>query len=300
MSQFSDIDFFDIPEYEESEDELDFDKKQMTANERFIEFGYSEKHNEALEVMNDPDFIVTLDIFRIYICNKTVDLRILKCLIDSGIDLNQRRRGSELTLLMLGCRYKHLNAVKMLLQRGADPDVFTDLDLSALKICVSSLDQDIFEIILKLSKRSYDMNSLLVEFIKQMIFMIILDKGSLKQKRYFKFLKRLLELGADINTLDDRERTPLMNAVTNDCRELAQVILEAGANVNIRDPEGQTALCLAVKRGNTNMVKILGRYLHKIEEKYPDTMLVFASGKYSTEMKMGVQLILERSRLISF
>lgn len=288
-------DFFDLPDYSGS----DSDQKK-TANERFIDLGYAGKHNEAFEVMNDPNFTVTLDIFRIYICNKVVDLRILKRLIDSGIDLDRKRRGSELTLLMLGCRYRHLNAVKMLLQRNADPNIVTDTNLSALKICVSSLDQDIFEIILKHARGPHDMDSLFVELIKQMIFMIVLDQCSLKRKSYFKFLRRLLELGADINTLDDRKRTALMNAVTNNCTCLAQVLLDEGADVDVRDHEGQTALCLAVKRGNVEMVRILGKRLHKIEEKYPDTMLVYTSRKYSPEMKTNVSLILERSRAMSY
>lgn len=60
-------------------------------------------------------------------------------------------------------------------------------------------------------------------------------------------LRKLLELGAEVNALDIAERSPLMHAADG---EIVSLLLEKGAHITSRDKDGNTALHHAIKRVN--------------------------------------------------
>jgi uncharacterized protein len=73
-------------------------------------------------------------------------------------------------------------------------------------------------------------------------------------------VRLLLQQGADPDTRDDEQRTPLMY-VTQDCHhELVRILLEAGADPNLRDEDGWTALDLAVYRRAPDIAWLLVHY----------------------------------------
>lgn len=55
-------------------------------------------------------------------------------------------------------------------------------------------------------------------------------------------IKKMIQMGADVNTQSAIGVTPLMDAVLDRVAPLAEILLQAGADVNIRDIFGQTAL----------------------------------------------------------
>jgi ankyrin repeat protein len=71
-------------------------------------------------------------------------------------------------------------------------------------------------------------------------------------------VKLLLEKGADVNAVDYRGYTPLMQAAYCDeaSSELIRLLLAKGASVNATG-EGETPLSLAVKRGETEITRLL-------------------------------------------
>jgi len=68
----------------------------------------------------------------------------------------------------------------------------------------------------------------------------------------------LLEKGADVNAVDYRGYTPLLQAVQydRDSIELVKLLLARGANVTAV-AEGQTAVSIAVRRGETELTRLL-------------------------------------------
>jgi len=71
----------------------------------------------------------------------------------------------------------------------------------------------------------------------------------------------LIEAGADLNTTDNSERTPLINAITSHKVNVAKLLIEKGCNVNQAmangDNQGFTPLHVAVGHGQVEIIKML-------------------------------------------
>ena len=70
-------------------------------------------------------------------------------------------------------------------------------------------------------------------------------------------VKRLIEVGADVNAQDDYGNTALMVALEMGYIEIAKLLIDAGAYVNAQDYYGDTALMLASGGGHPEIVKLL-------------------------------------------
>lgn len=68
---------------------------------------------------------------------------------------------------------------------------------------------------------------------------------------------RLIELGADIEGLDDDDATPLSSACQNGQENVVAFLLEKEACVNVELVDGRTPLFLSSEIGNENIVKML-------------------------------------------
>jgi ankyrin repeat protein len=88
-------------------------------------------------------------------------------------------------------------------------------------------------------------------------------------RRHLEVVKKLIDLGANVNQLDGNHATPLMytaislnwkghsastQAVRND---IAKVLIEHGADVKHATPTGNTALHLAVGDRNPELIRLL-------------------------------------------
>jgi len=72
---------------------------------------------------------------------------------------------------------------------------------------------------------------------------------------------RLLQEGADVNTVDERGSTPLMQACFGGKLSIVQSLVEAGADVNAVDDNGQMALHYAVIGAHDDAVASIAEYL---------------------------------------
>lgn len=104
-------------------------------------------------------------------------------------------------------------------------------------------------------------------------------------------LDEALARGFDIDTLDDRGETLLLNAAYSGEREWAQVLLSRGANPNIANPMGNTAIMIAVFDGRRQMFEILMRHGAKLERvnNYKHTVISGAMECQGTD-KSGVPM----------
>jgi ankyrin repeat protein len=67
----------------------------------------------------------------------------------------------------------------------------------------------------------------------------------------------LLDEGADIESVDNEGKTPLMNAIYSKHKDLAKLLIGKGANVNVKEPNGWSPLMFAIMHGQADIVKSL-------------------------------------------
>ena len=67
----------------------------------------------------------------------------------------------------------------------------------------------------------------------------------------------LLKKGADVNSTDDFDRTPLMMSALGGHTEIVQTLIESGADLDATAKYGQTALKFAEEQGNSEIVNML-------------------------------------------
>lgn len=96
----------------------------------------------------------------------------------------------------------------------------------------------------------------------------------------------LLRHGADLNSSDEDERTPLIEAVDEGQLEATKALLKGGANPNAQDELGKTALIHAASDGNRGIVNALLRAKANpnLSDKDDTTPLMWAviGGHYAT------------------
>lgn len=86
--------------------------------------------------------------------------------------------------------------------------------------------------------------------------------GSIQNKHtpevQYEVVKLLLEHGAEVNIIDNDQKTPLILASQySKFNKTTQLLLEYGATVNLQDKNGLTALMAAASVGNHEIVKLL-------------------------------------------
>lgn len=106
-------------------------------------------------------------------------------------------------------------------------------------------------------------------------------------------VKRLLEIGLDVNAKDDEGRTALMFAVTNLHHDTVNLLLENGADVNLSSNDGCTALMLAASANDVDLVHNLMRHGADVTGKFHDsgkTALALAEEKGNKEIVKLLQV----------
>ena len=200
-------------------------------------------------------------------------LEILQLLIISGINVNIKN-GNGMTALMIASIVGFTEAVKLLLQAGADPNIeqhepvnkgFTTSSLPEIRTigftaliygCVE-INSDIVNLLLKANANPNQENALGLRIAAGQCYPDI--------------VQQLLKYGADPNIGDNNGCTALHYVVGSptetphkDDKEKAfiklgiiQQLLDKGTNINIQDENGVTALMIATDEGLSEVVELL-------------------------------------------
>ena len=86
-------------------------------------------------------------------------------------------------------------------------------------------------------------------------------------KRTLKIAKTLISIGADVNVVDGKGRSPLWWACFSGYVEGAILLILNGADIDMRDRDGLSPIMAAVREGHDNIVELLIRYGANINEK---------------------------------
>lgn len=195
-------------------------------------------------------------------------------LLASGVDINEQTRFGP--PLLAAARYQWLystwrrmeereNAVKFLLEKGADPNTRDKDDRNALMVMsMEHRDPRLFRDAGRPRRRIPpppprivlgSSGKVLLEWTGESAVNVDVDPDRALQL----IGETLLQAGCDINAADNNGRTPLMYAARYSQLTAVQLLLEAGANVNARDKGGMTALDLANQFANREIISLLQR-----------------------------------------
>lgn len=182
------------------------------------------------------------------------DLEGLENLITTGVDVNAQDQSSGSTALMLACSYGFYDMVKLLLSRGADPDIGDSRGITALMAAVR-VSKEMTDMLLEHGAdpgiRAQDGVTAFTHSIS----------GVLGGAVTTEIPVMLLDRGADVNEAATSGRTvgytPLMMAARNNNLELVRILIDRGADVNLQAADGATALSLAKKENQGDIVTLL-------------------------------------------
>lgn len=152
------------------------------------------------------------------------------------------------TPLVAAIKNNRLNNVKLLLESKADPNAGVN--------CKTPLREAIFNIDILSTLLAHGAK---IDYSKQCSPLLVFaaystDKGT---------VSLLIRNGANVNTSDSNNTTPLMAASGNifprrDAKpDILKILIDSGAQVNFKDNNGSTALLFSVAAGSLDATKIL-------------------------------------------
>ena len=209
------------------------------------------------------------------------DLEKMKLLIQRGADVNAKAKTGNTALLITSIGHGKYDAVKLLLDKGADASALNNKKENAL--IRAALFGDTATVSLLLSKGiqvdaiAADSSTALFNATlnaNRPVIIQLLERGADPDKICFfgltpltgavlfsdpESVKAILKRSKKINIQDAGGNTVLMYAGyrEHDNVDVIQALLDKGADVNIKAKDGATALSWASRKGNTATVALL-------------------------------------------
>jgi len=172
--------------------------------------------------------------------NKKEKIDLVKLLIQNGADVNAKNKDAK-TILFLALKTLNKDLIELLIQNGADVNTPIGDGYTILMLVVLGSSKEGLK---KITKEKSDLDS---EVIKEKMALL----------SSVKFLKMLIQNGADVNTQDKNGFTALMLAVAIGHSNMVEFLIHNGAKVNTQYKYGATALINAIGHKHADIVKIL-------------------------------------------
>lgn len=171
---------------------------------------------------------------------------VAKLLIDHGADVNGRGEYG-MTVLMNAAKEGNLDIVKALVENGADINARDESGNTAFMVAASNNRLDIINY---LHDQGADIQAADNEGNNAL-------KSAIQSYRTGGAVKLLIELGVDINKINEKGNTPLM--ISAMCKEpgAIKLLLDQHAKVDIQNHEGETALMKSCDKGSIEGVYLL-------------------------------------------
>ena len=168
----------------------------------------------------------------------------LNILLENNVNINEFV--NNFTPLMLVCKDKLKEIVKLLIEKGAKINEQNESGDNALILATTNSDKTLVEILLGAGA---DVNLKNKKGTTPLIISCDVDN--------LEIAKLLLDKGADVNVSTDQGDTPLISACNNRNIKLVELLIESGANVNDKTTDGFTPLIISCNNNDTAISKIL-------------------------------------------
>ncbi|NNM59114.1 MAG: hypothetical protein HKM04_04800 [Legionellales bacterium] len=208
------------------------------------------------------------------ISNDTKNRRfeIAKRLIEAGIKIDMVNKWGD-SALHYAINKNAVEFVELLLTNQADPNLLDSDKITPLIKTIFAQVENKLDYILSLEECFPENAEEIIatlninecnEFIRELNIQDAKGQTMLMksvQAKDFHKVKKLIQLGADMNLPDNEGKTALFYA-NFDAKDdsIARYLVETGANVNTIFPNGYTVLILALKKKNFDFVKFLLQY----------------------------------------
>jgi len=153
---------------------------------------------------------------------------------------------NNFTPLMLVCKKRLKEIVKLLIEKGAKINEQNESGDNALIIATTNSDKTLVEMLLGAGA---DVNLKNKKGTTPLIISCDVDNLAIAEL--------LLDKGADVNVSTDQGDTPLISACNNRNVKLVELLIESGANVNAETIDGFTPLIISCNKNDTVISKIL-------------------------------------------
>ena len=195
--------------------------------------------------INQPDAGGSTVLYHAVLSNNK---KMAEFLIENGADVNlTEERGVTLLMMAINGRVDK-EIIRLLLEKGANPNAQVPQSGNALLIAITNEDTDAVKLLLDYGA---DPNTM----APQPLLFAALFKNN------FEITKLLLENSANPNMrFEDIEKgnpTPLIHASGANQKDIAQLLLQYGADANLKNANGLTALMVAINNKNNDLVKLL-------------------------------------------
>lgn len=219
-----------------------------------------------------------------FVLNSNIDFDFASFLIKNGANINSTDE-SKNTLLIDAINIKSMDVVNFLLENQADVNLKNEDGYSPILIASFNKDKKLLELLIS---KGGNINIKENRDNKTALWI------TLENKRDYEFAKYLISIGADINSVDNYNRTLLIDAVENKRLDLIKFLIENGADLNIKDKFGMTAYNWASSYGYSEICELLknkGALKDKIPFKYPQVDLNIACLKCKIAMTVACQSV---------
>jgi len=220
---------------------------------------------------SNPDGVTALHI-------ASFDAGKTRLLIEAGANVNAATKSGETPLLVASARSGNVQAVTLLLSKGANASAKTITGLTALGGAAIFGDPALMRLLMANGAKPADTPDLAraaaaghcYECLRLALDSGASANGATQTRRsalqdaagfgHVDMVRMLVEKGADIQAADSRGYTALMRAALSyepDAAKVVEYLISLGADVKPKNETGETALSFALRFGDTPIVAVL-------------------------------------------